>query len=408
MEAQAPARKALAIDDYPKWPSIDGEKLSGDGRWVAYVLRQMNTIPAESKPVLHLLQLETGAEVTVDDATAPAFSQDSKWVAYQVDPGAAARARAARRGSGAGGSGGAGGSAASGQGQEGGRGGAAIPPRRVELRNLETGAVRSWENVGNVTFSPASTNLVLQRRAADAPDAPAGRGGGAPGAKRGGADGAALASGPRGSTILLDLRTGAINCRQRRRPRLQPHGRAHGLHRGLAREGRQRPPHLRRAKRPHHALRQRRPTVLRPRLERRRERRGRAQGQGRREDAREGNVPAFRDVPPKERRSAPRPCLDRQKRRASRRGGRSDRAPLAWSEDNARVFFGMKEQVPAPDTTRRSTDETPDVDVWNTADERVQSRQMIQANQDRNFAFRQAFIVASAWFVKLADQTMKD
>ena len=35
----------------------------------------------------------------------------------------------------------------------------------------------------------------------------------------------------------------------------------------------------------------------------------------------------------------------------------SDRATLAWSEDNARVFFGVKEQVPAQDTTRRSTDE---------------------------------------------------
>ena len=74
MDAQAPGGKALAIDDYTKWRSIDGEKLSGDGQWVAYVLRQMNTIPAESKPVLHLLQLETGTDVTVNDATAPEFS----------------------------------------------------------------------------------------------------------------------------------------------------------------------------------------------------------------------------------------------------------------------------------------------------------------------------------------------
>ena len=32
--------------------------------------------------------------------------------------------------------------------------------------------------------------------------------------------------------------------------------------------------------------------------------------------------------------------------------------------------------------------------MWNTADERVQSLQMIRANQDRNFTFRQAFDVA--------------
>ena len=121
---------------------------------------------------------------------------------------------------------------------------------------------------------------------------------------------------------------------------------------------------------------------------------------------------AFPDVPSAAKDGAPAPApivLDPAKAEGFPKGWVvSDRAPLAWSDDNARVFFGMKEQVPAPDTTRRSTDETPDVDVWNTADERVQSRQMIQANQDRNFTFRQAFDVKAARFVKLADETMKD
>jgi dipeptidyl aminopeptidase/acylaminoacyl peptidase len=85
-----------------------------------------------------------------------------------------------------------------------------------------------------------------------------------------------------------------------------------------------------------------------------------------------------------------------------------DRATLSWSEDNARVFFGMKEQVPAPDTTRKSTDEAADVDVWNTADDRVQSLQMNRANQDRNFTFREAFDIPGKRFVKLADETMRD
>ena len=86
----------------------------------------------------------------------------------------------------------------------------------------------------------------------------------------------------------------------------------------------------------------------------------------------------------------------------------SDRAPLAWSEDNARVFFGIKEQAPTPDTTRKTTDEAADVDVWNTADERIQSAQMIRAEQDRNFTFRQAFDVSAKRFVKLADETMRE
>jgi hypothetical protein len=52
----------------------------------------------------------------------------------------------------------------------------------------------------------------------------------------------------------------------------------------------------------------------------------------------------------------------------------SDRAAIDWSDDNKRIFFGAKEQVPAPDTTRRrNADEAADVDVWNSKDERIQS-----------------------------------
>ena len=73
----------------------------------------------------------------------------------------------------------------------------------------------------------------------------------------------------------------------------------------------------------------------------------------------------------------------------------SDRAALEWSDDNKRVFFGAKAQVPAPDTgARKTTDEQANVDIWNTADERIQSVQMIRAEQDRNFTFREAFDVA--------------
>ena len=87
----------------------------------------------------------------------------------------------------------------------------------------------------------------------------------------------------------------------------------------------------------------------------------------------------------------------------------SDRAALSWSDDNQRVFFGMKKQVPTPSTARRpSTDEVADVDVWNTSDERIQSMQMIRAEQDRNFTYRSAFDVAGSRFIKLADETMRD
>jgi dipeptidyl aminopeptidase/acylaminoacyl peptidase len=87
----------------------------------------------------------------------------------------------------------------------------------------------------------------------------------------------------------------------------------------------------------------------------------------------------------------------------------SDRAALDWSGDGKRVFFGMKEQVPAPDTARRkSTDEVADVDIWNTKDDRIQSVQMTRADADRNFTYREAFDVGASRFVRLADSTMRD
>ena len=45
---------------------------------------------------------------------------------------------------------------------------APAPPRRVELRNLATGAIKSWQDIQSFTFSPNSTHLMLRRRAPQA------------------------------------------------------------------------------------------------------------------------------------------------------------------------------------------------------------------------------------------------
>ncbi|MBK9241205.1 MAG: prolyl oligopeptidase family serine peptidase [Acidobacteria bacterium] len=83
--------------------------------------------------------------------------------------------------------------------------------------------------------------------------------------------------------------------------------------------------------------------------------------------------------------------------------------PLAWSHDNKRVFFGIKEQVETADAaTRRSTDDLANVDVWNSVDERIQSQQMIRAEVDRNFTFRTAFDVPAAKVIRLTDETMRE
>ena len=429
-QAQTATKKAMTVDDYAKWRDIASRAISGDGRWAAYVLQLTNTIPAEAKPVLHLLNLETNSEVTVNDASDPVFSSDSKWIAYQVDPGAAQRARAARAGS-------AGAPSTQpaappatppvpapteapgtqqGQGQTGrGAAPAAIPPRRVELRNLETGAVRSWQDIGTFAFAPTSTHLVLRRRGAETAGPTGQRGGGGPQAPAGGARSASAASGPRGQdAILLDLRTGSFEL-------LGSIGDF-----AFNRSGELLAFTVDAALKDGNGVfvfdtRSRRVTPLDndaqiySRLAWNEDGTAVAVLKGSEvEKMRERNnvLVAFPDIPAALKDGAGAPLtvvLEPAKTDGFPKGWVvSDRAALAWSEDNNRVFFGIKEQVPAPDTTRKSTDEAADVDVWNTGDERVQSLQMVRAEQDRNFAFRQAFDVSAKRFVKLADETMRE
>ena len=69
---------------------------------------------------------------------------------------------------------------------------------------------------------------------------------------------------------------------------------------------------------------------------------------------------------------------------------RADRAALDWSDDGHRIFLGIKEQTPAPDTTtRRRGEDVADVDVWNTNDERIQSQQMTRADADQELLLLQ-------------------
>jgi len=80
------AKKALTVEDYTKWRTIGAQEISGDGNWAAYVLSLTNVVQTESKPVLHLVRLESAQHTEVANATSPVFSPDSKWIANTVDP----------------------------------------------------------------------------------------------------------------------------------------------------------------------------------------------------------------------------------------------------------------------------------------------------------------------------------
>jgi dipeptidyl aminopeptidase/acylaminoacyl peptidase len=420
--ASPPARKAMTVDDYSKWRTISDQVLSPDGKWLAYVLELTNVLPGETKPEMHITNLGTNADTVVNDATGPVFSPDSRWVAYQVDPGAAERARRARRAS-EGSSGSPSGNAPSTPaapgpaGQQGRRGGgeAPIPPRRVDLRNLATGAVRSWEDIGTITFSPTSSHLVLRRRGGEA-ESPARRWRyGMPPQAAAAGETAAPPAGPRGrDAILLDLKTGRFQLLgsvadfafNKSGERLAYTVDAavkdgNGLFVFDVRTGRVTP--LDNDARSYNRLAWNENgtalAVLKGNeVEKMRER--------------DNVLIAFPDVPAclKEDRAAPGPAvLDPSKAAGFPKGWvASDRAALSWSDDGKRVFFGIKEQVPSPDPSRKSTDEAADVDVWNTRDDRVQSLQMVRAERDRDFTYRAAFDIAAGQFVKLADESLRE
>ncbi len=426
--ASSAAKKAMTVDDYPLWRSISDQVLSADGKWLAYVLELTNVPAGETKPVLHIVNLGTNKDVTVEDATGPVFSSDSRWIAYQVDPGAAQRARQARQGTG-GPSTAAPGNAPSqpspGQGQTapgqaaGPRGGgaAAIPPRRVELRDLANDAVRSWEEIGQFTFAPASSHLVLRRRGGEAPAAAGRRGGGMPPQGPPPSGPAPASTGSRGQdAILLDLKSGRFQLLGsvadyafNRTGTLLAYSvdaavkDGNGLFVFETGSGHITP--LDNDARNYNRLAWNDDgtalAVLKgTEVEKMRER--------------DNVLLAFPDVAAALKAGAPaapvKPALfDPAKAAGFPKGWVvCDRAGLSWSADGKRVFFGIKEQVPTPDTARKSADDAANVDVWNTGDDRVQSLQMVRAEQDRNFTFRSAFDVASGRFIKLADETMRE
>ena len=453
LSAQAPAKKALTVEDYTRWRSINSPEISGDGKWVAYVLQLTNTATADAKPVLHILNLETNADVEVANGTGPTFSSDSRWIAYTIDSGAGRGGRGGRAGGGGAGATAPGGVDApatppptapgaapgavpapgqggTGVGQTGGQGGAPAgrgtttpptPPRRVELRELATGKVHSWQDIQSFTFSANATHLFLRRRppttgqsAGRGANADEGGGGGGGAAAAGGAA-AETPAGPRGVDVTLrNLTTGrdqllgsvgdiAFNKAGTLLAYTvdAPVKDSNGLFTIDLKNGRV------------HALDN--DAKLYNRLTWNEEGTGLAVLKGIDVDKmRERdnvllvypNIQAVLD-------EAADPgsiVLDPAKLPDFPKGWVvSDRTALSWSDDNKRVFVGIKAQIASPPTNaRRNTDETADVDVWNTRDDRIQSVQMVRAAADRNFTFRQVFDVAALKFVKLSDDTLKD
>jgi len=81
----------------------------------------------------------------------------------------------------------------------------------------------------------------------------------------------------------------------------------------------------------------------------------------------------------------------------------SEKGELTWSEDNSRIYCGVKEQEAEPE---KSEDPVANVDVWHWKDERLQSVQMVQADRDQRFTYRSVFLLKKEQFIPLTDEAM--
>jgi dipeptidyl aminopeptidase/acylaminoacyl peptidase len=411
-------KRAMTIEDYARWRTINGAQLSGDGKWVAYGLAFTNVPTTATKPVLHILNIDNNQDVAIADGSNPQFSPDSKWVVYQIDPAAAG----GRGGRGRGGAGApppapvtvgppapADSSADTTGGR--GRGAAATPPvRRTELRELATGKVQSWQDIQSATFSPTSSHILLRRRPAGPPGA---AGAGAPAAPGGGGGRGGAAGGPPAGAgadaILHDLNTGhslflgSVNdAAFNRKGEFLAYTvdatvkDGNGLFIIDLKTGSTNV--LDNAARSYNRLTWNDEGGAIAVLE------GKDVPKMREKD---NLLVVFPNVRAPE--MAKPVTLDASAAGFPHGFLVSERGAVTWSDDNKRVFFGMIPQTPAPDTTKKkSADSVADVDIWGAQDERVQSYQMARADADRNFTFREAFDLSTNKLVKLADSTLKD
>jgi dipeptidyl aminopeptidase/acylaminoacyl peptidase len=171
LAAQRADKKALNVGDYGRWNRITSTAISNDGRWMSYAYA-----PNEGDITLYVKQIEGGDRVHTiavggpgaaggrgggggfggGGGGGPTFSDDSRWIAYYVNP-----SENAGRGGRAGGAG----NPPNGRGAAPPQGRGAAPAaaqRRLELLQLETGVKITFPNPASLSFSKGSKFLAVK------------------------------------------------------------------------------------------------------------------------------------------------------------------------------------------------------------------------------------------------------
>ena len=77
----AQEKKVLTVDDYGAWNRIESVTLSGDGNWMSYGYQ-----PNEGDGVLFIRSIDGDQLYEVARGASPRFSMDGQWVAYNIRP----------------------------------------------------------------------------------------------------------------------------------------------------------------------------------------------------------------------------------------------------------------------------------------------------------------------------------
>ena len=152
----AQEKPPIIVDDYEPWKRITSATISPDGEWMGWVQDRL-----EGEDSLYVKHLDGGAIHSIPRGQSPAFSRDSRWVAYLIAP-----PEREGRGSGA--------SAQRPQaptpGQRPGQAGGAGEGRELVLKNLASGDSVTFADVDSHSF-PENTDLLLIRKRGPGRDA---------------------------------------------------------------------------------------------------------------------------------------------------------------------------------------------------------------------------------------------
>jgi len=152
-QTNSSSKPAVTPADYGKWETLGASVLSPDGKWIAYSIRRV-----EGTHELRVTPAAGGATTVLASGANPAFSSDSRWLAYAITQSEAEADRARGR---------AGAAATAG------------PTRRpaqnkLGILDLSTGAKTAVDDVQSFSFSDQEVFLAFQRYAPQRPTAPGG------------------------------------------------------------------------------------------------------------------------------------------------------------------------------------------------------------------------------------------